>query len=59
MNTRVYGAEKFDNLIVYSMGGHRDAVVGAFFEDNSLDVSSTPSHMSFFVKVFVFKNNLK
>ena len=39
MNTRVYGAEHFTNLVVYSMGGHRDAIVGSFFESNSLDVS--------------------
>ena len=39
MNTRVYGAEKFENLIIYSMGGHRDAIVGCFFEEDSLDVS--------------------
>ena len=39
MNTRVYGAQHFRNLVVYSMSGHRDAIVGSFFEDNSLDVS--------------------
>lgn len=39
MNTRVYGAQKFKNLIVFSMGGHRDEIVNAFFEHNSLDVS--------------------
>ncbi|ELU01708.1 hypothetical protein CAPTEDRAFT_223834 [Capitella teleta] len=26
MNTRVYGAEKFSNLIVYSVGGHNDCI---------------------------------
>ena len=39
MNTRVYGTQKFRNLIVYSMSGHTDVIVGAFFELNSLDVS--------------------
>jgi periodic tryptophan protein 2 len=39
MNTRVYGAEKFTNLIIYSMGGHTDSIVNAFFEHDSLDVS--------------------
>ncbi|KAL5012052.1 hypothetical protein ScPMuIL_010603 [Solemya velum] len=38
MNTRVYGAEHFTNLIVYSLGGHSDCIVGAFFETNSLDL---------------------
>ncbi|CAC5425132.1 PWP2 [Mytilus coruscus] len=40
MNTRVYGAQHFKNLVVYSMGGHRDAIVGSFFEANSLDLYS-------------------
>ena len=39
MNTRVYGAQKFKNLIIYSIGGHTDSIVNAFFEDQSLDVS--------------------
>lgn len=39
MNTRVYGAERFSNLIIYSLGGHTDAIIGGFFENNSLDVS--------------------
>ena len=39
MNTRVYGARRFSNLIVFSMGGHNDEIVGAFFENKSLDVS--------------------
>ncbi|KAF6032206.1 PWP2 [Bugula neritina] len=40
MNTRIYGAEKLDQLVIYSMGGHRDAIVGSFFLNNSLDVIS-------------------
>lgn len=39
MNTRVFGAQRFSNLIVYSVGGHNDQIVGAYFEQNSLDVS--------------------
>lgn len=39
MNTRVYGAEKFSNLIIYSMGGHTDSIVASFFDYQSLDVS--------------------
>jgi len=39
MNTRVYGAERFKNLIINSLGGHTDSIVAAFFEHDSLDVS--------------------
>ena len=39
MNTRIFGAERFANLIIYSVGGHNGPIVGAFFEHNSLDVS--------------------
>ena len=39
MNTRIYGAQKFKNLIIYSMAGHSDTIVKSFFEHNSLDVS--------------------
>ena len=38
MNTRIYGAKKFKNLIIYSIGGHTDSIVGSFFENNSLDI---------------------
>lgn len=38
-NSRVYAARHFSNLAVYSLPSHKDAVVGAFFELNSLDVS--------------------
>ncbi|KAJ8297862.1 hypothetical protein KUTeg_024393 [Tegillarca granosa] len=37
MNTRVYGTQRFTNLTVYSVGGHTDAIVGSFFEADSLD----------------------
>ncbi|KAK3099531.1 hypothetical protein FSP39_005884 [Pinctada imbricata] len=40
MNTRVYGTQRYENLVVYSMGGHGDAIVGAFFEQSSLDLYS-------------------
>lgn len=38
MNTRVYGAQHFSNLIMYSFGGHNDQIIGAYFEQNSLDL---------------------
>ncbi|XP_052258916.1 periodic tryptophan protein 2 homolog isoform X2 [Dreissena polymorpha] len=38
MNTRVFGAQHFSNLIVYSMGGHNDVIMGAYFEADSLDL---------------------
>jgi hypothetical protein len=37
-NTRVYGARHFSNLMIYSLHSHKDVVVGAFFEHDSLDV---------------------
>uniref|UniRef100_F6VRH3 Periodic tryptophan protein 2 homolog n=1 Tax=Ciona intestinalis TaxID=7719 RepID=F6VRH3_CIOIN len=38
MNTRVYAAMKCDNLVVYSLGAHKDEIIGCFFEANSLDI---------------------
>ena len=38
MSTWVFGAERWDNLIYYALGGHKDAIVGCFFESSSLDV---------------------
>ncbi|XP_068210032.1 periodic tryptophan protein 2 homolog [Palaemon carinicauda] len=38
MVTRVYGVVKFKNLIQYSIGTNKDTIVGAFFEENSLDL---------------------
>lgn len=38
MSTWVFGAERWDNLIYYALGGHKDAIVACFFESNSLDV---------------------
>jgi hypothetical protein len=39
MNTRVYAAQRLANLVIYSLGGHTDLIVNAFFEKDSLDVS--------------------
>ncbi|XP_056445500.1 PWP2 small subunit processome component [Gadus chalcogrammus] len=38
MSTWVFGAERWANLIYYSLGGHKDLVVGCFFEKESLDL---------------------
>ncbi|XP_011374679.1 periodic tryptophan protein 2 homolog [Pteropus vampyrus] len=38
MSTWVFGAERWDNLIYYALGGHKDAVVACFFESSSLDL---------------------
>lgn len=38
MNTRVYAAQRLANLVIYSLGGHTDLIVNAFFEKDSLDV---------------------
>ncbi|XP_044526133.1 periodic tryptophan protein 2 homolog [Gracilinanus agilis] len=38
MTTWVFGAERWDNLIYYSLGGHKDAIVACFFEAESLDL---------------------
>ncbi|XP_019625240.1 PREDICTED: periodic tryptophan protein 2 homolog [Branchiostoma belcheri] len=38
MNTRVHAATALQNLAVYSFGGHKDAIVGCFFEHKSLDL---------------------
>ena len=38
MSTWVFGAERWDNLIYYALGGHKDAIVACFFEASSLDV---------------------
>ncbi|KAK7097896.1 periodic tryptophan protein 2 homolog [Littorina saxatilis] len=37
---RVFAVEPCVNLVIHSLGGHTDAVVGAFFEHNSMDVYS-------------------
>ncbi|NP_001167056.1 Periodic tryptophan protein 2 homolog [Salmo salar] len=38
MSTWVFGAERWSNLIYYSLGGHKDIMVGCFFEKDSLDL---------------------
>lgn len=38
MSTRVHATERFKNLICYVLGGHNEAIVGCFFEKNSLNV---------------------
>lgn len=39
MSTWVFGAERWSNLLYYSLGGHKDVVLGCFFQKDSLDVS--------------------
>lgn len=39
MTTKIYAIKKLKNLSVYTLGSHTDAVVGCFFEENSLNVS--------------------
>lgn len=38
MTTWVFGAERWQNLIYYSLGGHKDAIVSCFFQEKSLDL---------------------
>nr|XP_054754617.1 periodic tryptophan protein 2 homolog [Lytechinus pictus] len=38
MNTRVFAVDDTDQLIVYSLAGHKDCIVACFFEQNSLDL---------------------
>ncbi|XP_061128225.1 PWP2 small subunit processome component [Syngnathus typhle] len=38
MSTWVFGAERWTNLIYCSLGGHKDVIVGCFFEKDSLDL---------------------
>ncbi|XP_072280204.1 periodic tryptophan protein 2 homolog, partial [Pyxicephalus adspersus] len=38
MSTWVFGAERWQNLIYYSLGGHKDAIVSCFFLEGSLDL---------------------
>ncbi|KAG8430148.1 hypothetical protein GDO86_018389 [Hymenochirus boettgeri] len=38
MSTWVFGAERWQNLIYYSLGGHKDCIVSCFFEEGSLDL---------------------
>ncbi|XP_026886826.2 PWP2 small subunit processome component [Electrophorus electricus] len=38
MTTWVFGAERWANLLYYSLGGHKDIIVGCFFEKDSLNL---------------------
>ncbi|XP_069491780.1 periodic tryptophan protein 2 homolog isoform X2 [Ambystoma mexicanum] len=38
MSTWVFGAERWANLVYYSLGGHKDVIVACFFEEDSLDL---------------------
>lgn len=38
MSTWVFGVERWQNLVFYALGGHRDAIVACFFRQNSLDI---------------------
>ncbi|XP_029433602.1 periodic tryptophan protein 2 homolog isoform X2 [Rhinatrema bivittatum] len=38
MSTWVFGAQRWANLLYYSLGGHKDSIVGCFFEANSLNL---------------------
>lgn len=38
--TKVYGVDLYENFRPYLLGGHTDAIVGCFFEENSLDVNT-------------------
>ncbi|XP_077996881.1 periodic tryptophan protein 2 homolog [Glandiceps talaboti] len=40
MTSRVHATTHLSNLVMCSLGGHKDVIVGAFFEDKSLDVYS-------------------
>lgn len=44
MSVRVYGVERFKNLVVYTLTGHGDAVVGTFFLKDSLDLYSVAAN---------------
>ncbi|XP_070546732.1 periodic tryptophan protein 2 homolog [Ptychodera flava] len=37
MTSRVHAATDLTNLLVHTLGGHKDVIVGAFFEQDSLD----------------------
>lgn len=39
MNSYVIATERFENLSFKPIGGHKDAIIANFFEQNSLNVS--------------------
>ncbi|GFR04401.1 periodic tryptophan protein 2 homolog [Trichonephila clavata] len=38
MTTKIYALTPFENLSIYSLGGHTDSVIGCFFEENSFNL---------------------
>ncbi|XP_022092797.1 periodic tryptophan protein 2 homolog [Acanthaster planci] len=40
MHTRVFAVSDTEQLIIYTLGGHKDCVVAVFFEENALDLYS-------------------
>nr|XP_023648696.1 periodic tryptophan protein 2 homolog [Paramormyrops kingsleyae] len=38
MTTWVFGTKRWANLVYYCLGGHKNAIVGCFFEQDSLDL---------------------
>ncbi|XP_053312786.1 periodic tryptophan protein 2 homolog [Spea bombifrons] len=38
MSTWVFGAERWQNLVYYSLGGHKDTIVSCFFQEGNLDL---------------------
>jgi periodic tryptophan protein 2 len=53
MSSRVHATERFKNLICYVLGGHNEAIVGCFFEKNSLNVSLNKKENLIFNIVFL------
>lgn len=51
MSTWVFGAERWVNLVYYALGGHKDAIVACFFEENSLDVCTFHIFFLYYVNV--------
>ncbi|XP_049791974.1 periodic tryptophan protein 2 homolog isoform X1 [Schistocerca nitens] len=44
MSTKLYSLQKLANFQSYSLGSHTDSLVGCFFEDNSLDLTTVSSN---------------
>ncbi|XP_030059627.1 periodic tryptophan protein 2 homolog [Microcaecilia unicolor] len=38
MSTWVFGAKRWANLVYYSLGGHKNSIMGCYFEANSLNL---------------------
>lgn len=39
-STKIYGVDLYENFRPFLLGGHTDAIVGCFFDENSLDVNT-------------------